>query len=360
MAIIPFHEAVRKRPGMYIGRLGSVGVGYMISELVRDFAVDLGVTEANIHINQQGEITVRFSPVQCSVAEFVTLLKNGKKSLSSPLWTISLAIISPLSKRTNLKIGDETFKCNSKGRVTPAIKSGKNKIVSRFQISFLPDEKILKAKLPDNMILWARLQELTFVCSKLKIIYRDESTQPFTQIVWHSPKGIRHLLDASANKLIGRDFETGFSFDVKNIRGEVCWFYANSYGQPPQIYAFANGELNSHGGSHVSGVARGILKGVKGIVKENASQYELTIARAVNNLCFAVSIWCNEISYKGNTRSCVDHKPLEKLLVTLVSAHIQKYYAENKENGKGLIERFRKQWPFHILKEQIESGELKS
>ena len=356
---MPFHEGVRKRPGMYIGRIGSVGVGYIISELIRDFAVDYQAKEVRVHISREGIITISFPMLRFSISEFLTLLNGGKKSVNSRWWLISLAIIPALSKKTVIKVNGRIYKCSLNGRLTPAIKEDGNKVVSRFEVSFLPDDKVLKAKLPDNILLWSRLQELTFVCPQLKIIYRDDKTNPFTQIVWHSPKGIRHLLDVSANKLIGRDFETGFFFEENGIRGDVCWFYANSYGQPPQIYAFANGELNSNGGSHVAGVIHGILKGVKTIVKGNASRYELTVNRTINNLCFAVSIWCDDISYKGNTTSCVDFEPIKKLLVKLVSAHVQKFYVENSEQGKGMIERFRKHWPFHILKEKIESGEFK-
>ncbi len=348
-----FHEAVRTRPGMYIGRLGPAGFGYLVSELIRDFAADLQAKEAHVRIDIKGKVTIKFPEINCTQADLYTLIKNGRMSRSSSFWRTSLAIIPPLSKATTLKIGSTKYTVSRNAKLNPHFESDTAKAISRFEITFQPDAGILKAKAPEILTLCARLHELTVVCPGLKITYRDDNTKPFTQMVWHTPEGIRTLLAPARNMFYEKKLEGGFSFNEKGLRGEVYWLCANGGCDP--IYSFANGERTVKGGSHVKGCVQGILDALKDLVKGNGEKYDFSVSRAIRHQCLVVSVWGNGLSYAGSTKECLEHKPTNQILRKLVGAHMEQLCASNPKDAIQLTYRLQK-WNLAEMYPELYSG----
>jgi DNA gyrase/topoisomerase IV subunit B len=337
---IPFHKSVRMRPGMYIGRLGSAGFGYLISRLVADFAAEFAAREAYIRVSSSGTVTIKFPYISFPSNLLLPFLKQGLRGTSSSFWSFSLAVIAPLSKSTRIKIGSRWYSCDRNGKLAPTLQADSGKMISRFEITFQPDPKILKACIPDDLLLFPRFLELTQVCPGLKIVYRNDNTKPFTQVVWCNPEGVRVLLRAAKNMFYEAKLETGFSFNENGLRGEAYWLCANGGYSP--IHSFANGEATVKGGSHVTGCVQGILDALKDFVKGDGEKYDFNVSRAMEHQCLVVSVWGNNLQYAGSTKECVEHEPTRKIMRKLTHAHMKELCRTNPEDVKQLTLRLRK------------------
>jgi DNA gyrase/topoisomerase IV subunit B len=328
------HEGMRTRTRMYIGEIGQIGFSKLISELIHVFASELNALGVNIHVNENGIVTVKFEHMQGAVNKLLSLLHYPK--LPDNKWRFELVLIQSLSKRTEMKIGSATYLCDCDGHITPELIIPPAEPVTHFEIAFQPDEKIMEAQSPDVLALCERLYELTLVCPGLKIVYRDDNTEPFTQMVWRNPKGIRLLLEATAKKYYYNwKFEHGFQFDQNGLKGEVYWFIAGRGSKVNRSYSFANGEATAEGGSHVTGCMQGILDGLKVVAQNDAMrEYDFSVSRGSQHIWIAVSIWTGDIGYAGSTKDCVEYEPIRKTLRKLVADYVKAYCEANTDEAR--------------------------
>lgn len=337
-SVMPFHEAIQKRPGMYLGTIGSVGVGLIISNLISDVAVEFHARKAQVLIAKDGRTTIEFPDAKYNFCSILDIL-SFKKS-ESWWFMLSLAIIPPLSNGFTIKIGKIKFTVSPKGRVTPIPAKVENRSGVGLKIQFTPNAKILKAKSPDVLRLFSRLRELSIVIPGLKIIYRDNTTSPFSQMSWLSKTGIRELLAESSKRWFDRPFETGFSFVEDKLRGEVYWLCANG---GDEIKSFVDGQPTKLGGSHVKGCVQGIVDGIKDFVKDRTDRtYDFGVKRATQHQCLVVSIWGEGFDWAGSTKDCLEHEPTRKILRKLVSAHMKQLCESHPKDVEQLTYRLKK------------------
>lgn len=332
---MPFHEAVQKRPAMYLGQVGSAGVGLIISQLISDFAVEFNTRTAQVLIAKDGRTTIKFPDAKYNLSTILNILSFKKGE--SWWFMLSLAIIPPLSRNTILRMARKKYNVSSKGRVTPSPKEVGIRFAVGFEVEFTPNANILKAKSPDILRLFSRLRELSIVIPGLKIIYRDNTTSPFTQMSWRSTSGIRELLAESSRKWFDPPLETGFSFVEDKLRGEVHWLCANG---GDEIKSFVNGEATKLGGSHVKGCVQGIVDGIKEYVKGKTDHtYDFSVKRAIQHQCLVVSIWGEGFDWAGSTKDCLEHEPTRKVLRKLVSQHMHSVIKTNPKDIEKLTYR---------------------
>ena len=277
-------EAVRKRPGMYIGSTSSKGLHHLVYEIV-DNAVDEALagycTEIFVQINEDNSITVidngRGIPVGINtksgltgVEVVFTILHAGGKfggggyKVSGGLHGVGASVVNALSEWLEVKVfqdGKVYEQRYERGKVMfplkvvdecPADKTG-------TEVKFLPDKEIFEETVYDYNILKQRLREMAFLTKNIKITLKDVRDDNHKEKVFHYEGGIKEYVkylnkgnDALYDNII---YCEGTKDDVYV---EVAFQHNNGY--TDNVYGFVNNITTPEGGTHVTGFRNAVTK----------------------------------------------------------------------------------------------------
>ena len=270
-------EAVRKRPGMYIGSTSSRGLHHLVYEIV-DNAVDEALagycTEINVAINPDNSITVvdngRGIPVGINhkagipaVEVVFTILHAGGKfggggyKVSGGLHGVGASVVNALSNWLEVEIFHdgkiyqqryERGKVMEKLAVIGECEEGK----SGTKVTFLPDDTIFETTIFDFNVLKQRFREMAFLTKGLKIVLRDDREEEPKERTFHYEGGIKEFvsyLNRSATPLYEQIIYCEGM--VNNVSVEVAMQHNDSYSD--NTYGFVNNITTPEGGTHVVG-----------------------------------------------------------------------------------------------------------
>lgn len=344
------HENIRKRPAMYIGRIGSSGLSQLLGDLILESATTLEARDIKMELQKSGKISLTLSDGSIKKNIF-----NASIEGVPPINALALTVCVALSTSFVITLDGKKYKVSNQGVVSPPLQKTSARLYREMKFTFNPDQAIFGGTGPEGMMLYQLTSEVALTVPDVKIVLRSNYTQPVTQIVAHCPKGIQDLLDLQASKSLGRSFEHCIRFDEGEIHGQVGWFY------PPHIYfpssdgvlAFANGRSTSKGGSHVEGAVEGIRDAVTGMVAGREEDYYLEMGRIVRGLCLVVSVWGDDLRYAGSTKECLDHEVSKSVVRKVVKQTLEKWMKTSPEEAKEFLKLFQKAWPFGNPFEQI-------
>ena len=358
-------EAVRKRPGMYIGSISSRGLHHLVYEIV-DNAVDEALagycTEINVEILPDNIISVqdngRGIPVGkhpkmgISTLEVVfTILHAGGKfggggyKVSGGLHGVGASVVNALSESVYVEAcdGDGVYAASfARGKTiekTHRISDGKK---TGTKVVFKPDSQIFETTVFDTDILVQRLREMAFLNKGLKITLWDKREEGTEQMVFHYEGGIKSFVDFlnKGKDTIGSDV-IYFEGEDNNVQVEVALQYTTAYSE--NILSFVNNIPTPEGGTHVDGFKRGLTKAFNdygrrfNILKEKDSNLAGEDIR--EGISAVVSVRVLEPQFEGQTKTKLGNSEVTGVVNNIMVNKMGQFLEETPNVAKVILEK---------------------
>lgn len=363
-------EAVRKRPGMYIGSTGPRGLHHLVYEVV-DNAVDEALAgycdTINVTIHKDNSITVvdngRGIPIDKhpkekipTVEVVLTILHAGGKfggdgyKVSGGLHGVGVSVVNALSTKVVVQVrrdGKEYEISFDHGKTKEKLHEiGKAKKTGTT-VTFWPDPEIFKETTEyDYLTLAARFREMSFLNKGLKITLTDERTlgedgKPVHE-VFQALGGLQDFV-----KFLNQNKETlnkPIYFEAENADGmvEIAMQWSTSYSNN-SVMAFANNINTIDGGTHLDGFKQGVTRTIndyarsKGLLKEKDSN--LTGDDTREGLAAVISVKLRDPQFEGQTKSKLGNTEIRGLVQTAVMQGLAEYLEENPTPAKRIINK---------------------
>jgi DNA gyrase subunit B len=359
-------EAVRKRPGMYIGSTGPRGLHHLVYEIV-DNSVDEALAghcdAVRVVLHPDSSCTVsdngRGIPVGTmekegkSAAEVVlTVLHAGGKfgdgggyKVSGGLHGVGVSVVNALSERLHLEIstdGHVWTQDYERGKPQAPLEQGATTKDHGTKITFLPDVEIFEDEIQfDFQTLADRLRETAFLTRGLKIELVDERGET-NSVVFQYEGGIedfvRHL---NENKDEVHRKVIFFEGDEEAGQVELAMQWNSSYQE--SIFSFAN-NINTHeGGTHLSGFRAALTRTLnayarnKGLLKEKDASLAGEDVR--EGLTAVISVKLHDPQFEGQTKTKLGNPPIKGLVEETVNRKLGEYFEENPADARRVISK---------------------
>jgi DNA gyrase subunit B len=358
-------EAVRKRPGMYIGSTGPRGLHHLVYEIV-DNSVDEALAgycdQVRVVLHPDNSVTVsddgRGIPVETMAKEgrpaaevVLTVLHAGGKfgdgggyKVSGGLHGVGSSVVNALSERLHLKIqrdGAVWEQDYERGKPMTKLERGAASEEHGTEISFLPDLEIFEEIDFDFETLSERLRETAFLTRGLKIELIDERGEG-REVTFQYDGGIedfvRHL---NANKDVLNKNPIYFEGEKDDGEVEVAMQWNNSYQE--SIFSFAN-NINTHeGGTHLSGFRAALTRTLnayaraKGLLKEKDENLAGEDVR--EGMTAVISVKLHDPQFEGQTKTKLGNPPIRSLVEETVNRKLAEFLEENPPEAKRIISK---------------------
>ena len=364
-------EAVRKRPGMYIGSTDERGLHHLVYEIV-DNAIDEALagycTDIYVAINGDNSITVtdngRGIPVgiqaqtgKPAVEVVFTVLHAGGKfggggyKVSGGLHGVGASVVNALSEFTEVEVCDGENIYHQRYERGPAVTEltviGKG-TKKGTKITFKPDYKIFETLEYDYDILLKRLREQAFLNAGIKIILEDKRAEVETVTELHYEGGIKNfvsfLFDAKKER---KDTLENVHEEVIYVSGEKNGNFAEvamqwNTGYDEVIESFANNICTTEGGTHETGFKAALTRVLSDygrkykLIKDNE---ELTGDDAREGLIAIVSVKLEEPQFEGQTKTKLGNSEMRSMVDNMVKEKLADFLEENPQVGRAIIEK---------------------
>jgi DNA gyrase subunit B len=360
-------EAVRKRPGMYIGSTSSRGLHHLVYEIV-DNSVDealAGYCDKIVVTVQKGNIVRvvdngRGIPVGINhksglpaVEVVFTVLHAGGKfggggyKVSGGLHGVGASVVNALSKWLEVEICHEgkIYKQRyEKGKVVEKLsvigecepeKSGTT-------VTFLPDSDIFEETVFDYDVLKQRLREVAFLTKGLKIILRDEREEEIVEKSFHYEGGIKEFvtyLNKSKTALYEQIIYCEGTKD--NVYVEVAMQHNDSYND--NTYGFVNNITTPEGGTHVVGFRNALTKTFNDYARKNKllkdSEANLSGEDIREGMTSIISVKIEDPQFEGQTKQKLGNSEARGAVDAIVSSQLEIFLEQNPSVAKIIVEK---------------------
>ena len=360
-------EAVRKRPGMYIGSTSSRGLHHLVYEIV-DNSVDEALagfcTEIQVTVNKDNSVTVidngRGIPVGINhksglpaVEVVFTVLHAGGKfggggyKVSGGLHGVGASVVNALSNWLEVEIchdGKVYKQRYERGKVVYKLKvvgeceEGK----TGTKVTFMPDDTIFEETVFDYNILKQRFREMAFLTKGLKIVLRDEREEELIERTFHYEGGIKEFV-TYLNKSKEALYEDVIYCEgmVNNVQVEVAMQHNDSYNET--TYGFVNNITTPEGGTHIMGFRNALTKTFNDYARKNKllkdSEPNLSGEDIREGLTAIVSVKIEEPQFEGQTKQKLGNSEARGAVDSIVSKQLEIYLEQNPMIAKQTIEK---------------------
>ncbi|HIX28079.1 MAG TPA: DNA topoisomerase (ATP-hydrolyzing) subunit B [Candidatus Blautia stercoravium] len=360
-------EAVRKRPGMYIGSTSSRGLHHLVYEIV-DNAVDEALAgycdTIDVSVNEDNSITVidngRGIPVGINhkagipaVEVVFTILHAGGKfggggyKVSGGLHGVGASVVNALSTWLEVTIYNEGKiyrQRYERGKTMYSLKvvGECEKEKTGTMVTFHPDPEIFEETVFDFNILKHRFRELAFLTKGLKIIARDKREEEEIQAVFHYEGGIKEFvqyLNRSATPL----YEDILYFEGSKdgVMVEVAMQHNDAYTE--NTYGFVNNITTPEGGTHIMGFRNAITKTFNDYARKNKllkeSEQNLTGEDIREGLTAIISVKIEDPQFEGQTKQKLGNSEARGAVDSVVSSQLEIYLEQNPSVAKIIVEK---------------------
>ena len=360
-------EAVRKRPGMYIGSTSSRGLHHLVYEIV-DNAVDEALagfcTEIQVVINSDNSITVvdngRGIPVGINhkagipaVEVVFTILHAGGKfggggyKVSGGLHGVGASVVNALSTWLEVKIyheGKIYQQRYERGKTMYPLKvvGDCDPELSGTTVVFLPDKDIFEETVYDYDILKQRLREMAFLTKGLKICLKDTREGMEREKIFHYEGGIREFvtyLNRSKEALYPEIIYC--EGQVNGVSVEVAMQHNDSYTE--NCYGFVNNINTPEGGTHIVGFRNALTKTFNDYARKNKllkdSEPNLSGDDIREGLTAIVSVKIENPQFEGQTKQKLGNSEARGAVDSVVSKQLEIFLEQNPTVAKATVEK---------------------
>nr|WP_330425681.1 DNA topoisomerase (ATP-hydrolyzing) subunit B [Blautia sp. AM29-29] len=360
-------EAVRKRPGMYIGSTSARGLHHLVYEIV-DNSVDEALAgyckNIDVTINPDNSITViddgRGIPVGINhksglpaVEVVFTVLHAGGKfggggyKVSGGLHGVGASVVNALSNWLEVRVyhdGKVYFQQYERGKTMNKLEVIDTCPIEKTgtEVRFLPDDTMFEETVYDYDVLKTRLRETAFLTKGLRIVLRDLRTDPVVEKAFHYEGGIKEFV-SYLNKS-----KTALYPDIIYCEGErdgvlveVAMQHNDSYQE--NTYGFVNNITTPEGGTHIVGFRNALTKTFNEYARANKllkdSEPNLTGEDIREGMTAIVSIKIEEPQFEGQTKQKLGNSEARGAVDNIVSTQLELFLEQNPAVAKTIIEK---------------------
>ncbi|MBD5551642.1 MAG: DNA gyrase subunit B [Lachnospiraceae bacterium] len=359
-------EAVRRRPGMYIGSVSTKGLNHLIYEIV-DNSVDEHLAgfcdRIEVILEADGSATVsdngRGIPVgmhekgvSAERLVFTTLHAGGKfdndaYKTSGGLHGVGSSVVNALSKKLTVRVKngghiyEDTYE---QGIPTTELEDGLLPVVGKTKetgtiINFLPDGEIFEKTRFREEEVKSRLHETAYLNPELTIIFEDRRKEEVEHLEFHEPDGITGFVkDMNANKDTIHEV-IYFEGEAEGVQVQAAFQYVNEFHE--DILGFCNNIYNAEGGTHITGFKTMFTNVINtyarelGILKEKDVNFTGTDVR--NGMTAVISIKHPDPRFEGQTKTKLDNQDAAKVVSKVTGEKTVLYFDRNLETLKSII-----------------------
>ena len=359
-------EAVRKRPGMYIGSVGTKGLNHLIYEIV-DNAVDehlagfcnqIWVTleaDGSCSVKDAGRgIPVEMHKKGMSAERIVlsTLHAGGKfdndaYKTSGGLHGVGSSVVNALSERMSVKVyknGQIHYDAYERGIPTVELVDGLLPTLGRTketgtEINFLPDGEIFEKTRFKADWLKSRLHETAYLNPNLQITYQNKRVGEEETVLFHKPEGIiSYVKELNSGKAPVHD-PIYYKGTIDRVEVEVAFQFVDTFEE--NILGFCNNIFTQEGGTHLAGFKTRFTQMINsyakelGILKEKDANF--TGADTRNGMTAVVAVKHPDPIFEGQTKTKLASADATKAVFTVTGDELQRYFDRNLEILKAVI-----------------------
>ena len=359
-------EAVRKRPGMYIGSTSRKGLNHLVYEIV-DNSVDEHLAGYCDHISvileKDGSATVedngRGIPVgmhekgmSAERLVFTTLHAGGKfdssvYKTSGGLHGVGSSVVNALSQWLDIQVfrdGQIYHDRYERGNPVIPLEKGLLPVIGKTKktgtkISFLPDEEIFEVTRFSATEIKSRLHETAYLNPELTILFEDRREGKEETVQFHEPEGILGFIrDLNKNKEAVCD-PIYFKGESDGITVECALQYVNEFHE--NVLGFCNNIYNAEGGTHLTGFKSTFTQVMNtyarelGILKEKDPNF--TGADIRNGLTAVISVRHPDPSFEGQTKTKLDNQDAAKAVGKVTGEEVVLYFDKNLDSLKAVL-----------------------
>ena len=359
-------EAVRMRPGMYIGSVTTKGLNHLIYEIV-DNSVDEHLagycTEIKVTLEKDGSATIedngRGIPVGMHAkgvsAErlvFTTLHAGGKfdndaYKTSGGLHGVGSSVVNALSTYLTVEIKNGGYIYEDRyerGIPTVELKDGLLEPKGRTKetgtkVNFLPDDTIFEKTRFKEDDVKSRLHETAYLNPNLTIQFEDRRKDEVEKIIYHEPEGIIGFIkDMNANSETLHEV-VYFTGESDGITVEVAFQYINEFHE--NVLGFCNNIYNAEGGTHLTGFKTMFTNCINTYARElnvlKDKDANFTGAEVRNGMTAVVSIKHPDPRFEGQTKTKLDNQDASKAVSKVTGDEVVRFFDRNLETLKTVI-----------------------
>ena len=354
-------EAVRKRPGMYIGDTNISGLHHMIYEVVDNSideamagycdTIDVELTrEGSAIINDNGRgIPVDMHPTEkISAATVVlTVLHAGGKfdkdtyKVSGGLHGVGVSVVNALSKKlvVNIKRDGKLHRQEfSKGIPQSDLEIIKTTNRTGTQVEFWPDDSIFEIIEFDDEILTKRFRELAYLNPKITINFKDQRNGRNES--FHYEGGLESFVtDLNKNEAVSK--AVSFSGGEEDVLVDFALMYNDTYSE--NLLSFVNNIKTPDGGTHEAGFRAGLTRVITNYIAANAAAREkdtkITGEDIREGLIAVISVKVPEPQFEGQTKGKLGSSYVKPIVQKMVFEVLSKYFEENPIEARAIMEK---------------------
>ena len=359
-------EAVRKRPGMYIGSVGTKGLNHLIYEIV-DNAVDEHLTgfcnQIWVTLEADGSCSVKDAgrgiPVEMHKkgmsAERIVLstlhaggkFDNDAYKTSGGLHGVGSSVVNALSERMSVKVyknGQIHYDAYERGIPTVELVDGLLPTLGRTketgtEINFLPDGEIFEKTRFKADWLKSRLHETAYLNPNLQITYQNKRVGEEETVLFHEPEGIiSYVKELNSGKAPVHD-PIYYKGTIDRVEVEVAFQFVDTFEE--NILGFCNNIFTQEGGTHLAGFKTRFTQMINsyakelGILKEKDANF--TGADTRNGMTAVVAVKHPDPIFEGQTKTKLASADATKAVFTVTGDELQRYFDRNLEILKAVI-----------------------
>ena len=360
-------EAVRKRPGMYIGSTSARGLHHLVYEIV-DNSVDEALAgfcdTIEVSVNEDNSITVvdngRGIPVGINhkagipaVEVVFTVLHAGGKfggggyKVSGGLHGVGASVVNALSTWLEVKIcheGKVYQQRYERGKAMYSLKVVGDCAPEKTgtMVSFHPDPEIFEETVFDFNTLKHRFREIAFLTKGLKIIARDKREEEPKEVVFHYEGGIREFVQY-LNRSTTPQSSAAFYFEgIKDgVMVEVAMQHNDAYTE--NTYGFVNNITTPEGGTHIMGFRNALTKTFNDYARKNKllkdNEQNLSGEDIREGLTAIISVKIEDPQFEGQTKQKLGNSEARGAVDSVVSSQLEIYLEQNPAVAKIIVEK---------------------
>ena len=357
-------EAVRRRPGMYIGSVSSKGLNHLIYEIV-DNAVDEHLagycSQIEVTLNADGSVTIRDNgrgiPVginsktgRPAVEVVFTVLHAGGKfgdgnyKISGGLHGVGASVVNALSEWLTVDVRQDGIIYNQRferGHVCYDLKQAGTcrKSDTGSTITFLPDKEIFEKTYFKAEAIKSRLHETAYLNPELTITFHNQRFHEEETVTFHEPEGlVAYINELNAGKEAAAPV-VYFKGKEEGIEVEGAYQFTNEFQE--NILGFCNNIYTQEGGTHLTGFKARFTQLINqyarelGILKDKDDNF--TGADVRTGMTAIISVKHPDPRFEGQTKTKLDNPDAQKVTGDIAGEELTRYYDKNLENLKKTI-----------------------
>ena len=358
-------EAVRKRPGMYIGSTSARGLHHLVYEIV-DNSVDEALagycTAIEVTIHKDNSITVidngRGIPVgiqekagKPALEVVFTILHAGGKfggggyKVSGGLHGVGASVVNALSNWLEVNVyvdGYEYFQRYERGHVMCEMQKLGETSRRGTKVRFLPDDTIFEETIFSYDVLLERLREIAFLTKGLRITLRDEREEPAVEKSFHYEGGISEYVQYLNKSVTPLYEDIIYCEGTKNdVMVEVAFQHNDGFNE--NVYSFVNNIITPEGGTHLAGFRGALTKTLNDYGRKmklmKDSDENLSGEDIREGLTAIISIKISEPQFGGQTKQKLGNSEARTAVESIVGEKLSVFLEQNPAVGKIIIEK---------------------